>query len=131
MSVTIFMAAAEYDTTVHPDVGFGEWHEKTPKIGFFEMNLSNTNFAEMMLFLGETVDSSLTGTWGLVAIDRILATLFKAINSERPKQFEKATVTEGNFTSFGRDAAYVEQRLASLQQLLQAARVIGSTVHYG
>jgi hypothetical protein len=131
MSVTIAMVGATYTKIVHPqDYLDDPWEEYVPDEGFFELNLSNTNFAGLMDFLKEPLSEDLCGSWKEVDLDRIQKKVLFALNTNKAKGFEEESYTMGNMHFCGRDASYVETRLSRLLTLIQAARVKNMEVVY-
>ncbi len=94
------------------------------------VNLSNTNFRDIMLALDEREAArNYYGTWSGEALTALLLKLRKIRMIEGV--LEKPTVTEGNMTSFGRDENYVRLRLSQLIDLVATAIDNNEKVTFG
>lgn len=124
MSVTFSMKNTKYVEAWDPEL---EMKITGPAEGYYEINISNTNFKDLMLAVGLLEDAQrYFGEWRLDELPNILQA-FRRLQSIEGA-FEKPTVETGNFIEAGRDSEYVKRRLAQFVQLITAAMDKGEII---
>lgn len=132
VSVTFFIPQAPTEMTF-PYQDEPEYSVRAPVAPFFELNLSNSNAADILSAIFPTVDYSydLSGTWAGGSLDTAIKNTTKLLNGPTKKSLVKEDEVSQNFVSFGRTKEYVDRRLSELLQLMVLARSNGFTVAFG
>jgi hypothetical protein len=123
MSITFHIEGAPTERYQPDPNNEPEWWDTRPCEGFYEMNLSNVNAADLLILLGQYKEANeLYGKWEQDKISKVLRKVTKIRNTREKDHFEKATTRVGNFIDCGRDSQYVLRRLDTLIMMLKAAK---------
>jgi hypothetical protein len=100
---------------------------------FFDINMANSNaHAVLAMIVPPQVECDPScGEWSGEALDVIYQQTMRVRNTKARKALEVPTVSEGNWTTMGRDEDYVTRRLDEFLRLLALAREHGFNVCYG
>lgn len=129
MSVTFTTSDILYDATIEEFEGEPALTVYTPKPGFTEINLSNTNFRDFMLLLNRRKDAlNYAGTWNR---EDMVDILIQLTHTENVNNFVKETTATDRFVSFGRDTEYVLHRFAEFKKLINDALERNVTIKFG
>jgi len=113
MSVTFSLKDTPYDKVI---TEYGE--DYVPKDGWLELNLCNTNAADLLVLLNRSKDArNLYGEWRITELHDILQ-LLRKLNSI---EFEKETLVDGNLVVCGRDPEYASTRVGQMRKLVELA----------
>ena len=122
MSVTISIEGAPYEKYQPDPESEPDWWDERPCEGFYDMNMANLNFVELMRTLhcfNEANDYC--GLWDMSKIEAVKERCEFLLGTGLSDTLVKETVRSDNLIVFGRDRAYVERRLAELVRILETA----------
>ena len=127
MSVTFFIPDVP-TKLIHPFPEEPEYSEEVPVEPFFELNLCNTNAADLIELIAPGHDHY-CGEWNQNQISYIQKNAMKLLND--PTKYISEAFTERNIHFCGRNMEYTVDRITKILELLKLAVMHNKSICYG